>query len=178
MSSDSLTTFSHVVLVLVGEHGAGPHDIKRMVDRGGRLYWAAAPSQYYAEPKRLARLGYLEARTEPGRTTARTHYTLTARGRAALRAWLATPASFPRMQQEAPVRLLAADLVEPAVMRASLDGLRAELDEVDRQLDAAEALAASVPHRERWLRLNHALSRRMVAAQREWLAEVDRALGD
>jgi DNA-binding PadR family transcriptional regulator len=177
MSSDSLTTFSYVVLVLVGEHGAGPHDIKRMVDRGGRLYWAAAPSQYYAEPKRLAKLGYLDARTEPGRTKPRTHYTLTERGREALRAWLRTPASFPRMQQEAAVRLLATDLVEPEEMRASLVGLRAELDELDRQVDEAEAIAGSVPHRERWLRLNHALSRRIIAAQREWLDDVDEALG-
>jgi hypothetical protein len=33
--------------------------------RQGRIYGDFAESQWYAEPKRLARLGYLEARKEP-----------------------------------------------------------------------------------------------------------------
>jgi hypothetical protein len=48
--------------------------------RQGRIYADFAESQWYAEPKRLARLGYLASRTEPGRTRPRTHYTLTVRG--------------------------------------------------------------------------------------------------
>ncbi|HEY1275675.1 MAG TPA: hypothetical protein VGF25_12215 [Thermoleophilaceae bacterium] len=166
-----------MILVLVGEDGAGAHDLRRMAARGGRLYWAAAPSQYYAEPKRLAALGYLDARSEPGRTHSRTHYTLTERGREALRDWLATPAPFPRLQLEAPVRVLAADLVEPEVMRESLEALRKELHEQIGQLDVAEEIAASLPHRERWLLLNHRLSRRLVEAHLAWLDEVDEQLG-
>ena len=61
-----------------------PHDLVRMAHRG-RIYSYDAPSQYYAEPKRLARLGYLSARKEPGKTRERTHYTLTAKGLDALR---------------------------------------------------------------------------------------------
>ena len=175
MSSD-LTPFSHVVLVLVGENGAGAHDLRRMAERGGRLYWAAAPSQYYAEPKRLAKLGYLEAHVEPGRTNPRTRYTLTDRGRAALRAWLATPAAFPKIQHEPAVRLLAADLVAPDTVRESLAQLRRELDEQDRVLDQAEEIARSLPHRERWLLLNHRLSRRILAAHRQWLDELEQEL--
>jgi DNA-binding PadR family transcriptional regulator len=175
--SSELTTFSHVVLVLVGENGAGAHDLRRMAERGGRLYWAAAPSQYYAEPKRLARLGFLEAHVEPGRTNPRTRYTLTDRGRAALREWLATPAPFPRIQHEPAVRLLAADLVEPDVVRRSLGGLRAQLDEQERLLDEGEAVARSLPHRERWLTINHRLSRRLIEAHRAWLDELDAELG-
>ena len=55
-NSVSLTPFSHVVLVLVGEGGAGPHDLVRMA-RQGKIYWATADSQWYAEPKRLAAAG-------------------------------------------------------------------------------------------------------------------------
>ena len=178
MSNDALTPFSHVILVLVGDTGAGAHDLRRMAERGGRLYWAAAPSQYYAEPKRLARLGYLEAHEQPGRTHARTHYTLTDRGRQALRAWLATPVGFPRIQHEAAVRLLVADLAEPAVVRASLDGLERELDEIDRLLDEAEAIAHDLPQRQRWLEVNHRLSRRVVEAHRQWIAEAEALLGE
>ena len=68
-----LTPFSYAVLALVGKGGAGPHDWCRMMRRG-RIYWAAAESHYYSEPKRLERLGYLTSRKAPGRTRERTHY--------------------------------------------------------------------------------------------------------
>ena len=64
-SHPKLTPFSYVILVLVGESGAGPHDLVRMM-RHGRVYWAAPESQFYAEPKRLAAAGYLEAAKQPG----------------------------------------------------------------------------------------------------------------
>src|SRR3954454_7973332 len=53
-----LSPFSFVILVLVGRGGAGPHDLRRMAE-DGRVYWDAAPSQWYAEPKRLEAHGYL-----------------------------------------------------------------------------------------------------------------------
>jgi len=176
LSSDSLTPFSHVILVLVGESGAGAHDLRRMDERGGRLYWAAAPSQYYAEPKRLAKLGYLDAHEEPGRTHSRTRYTLTDKGRAALRDWLATPVGFPRIQHEAAVRLLVADMADPAVVRAGLEGLRRELDDLDARLDEAAETGRAFPQRERWLELNHRLSRRVIQAHREWIDEAEKLL--
>ena len=57
--SSELTLFSYMVLGLVGRGGASPYDLRRMV-RQGRIYDWAGESQYYVEPKRLARLGYLE----------------------------------------------------------------------------------------------------------------------
>lgn len=174
MSSD-LTPFSHVILALVGEGGAGPHDIVSMMRRG-RPYWAAAPSHYYAEPKRLERLGYVRSRKLPGRTRPRTHYTLTPKGRAALERWLAAPTPFPRIQNEAIVRLMCGDLVDHEVILESLRALRPQLEEISAGLAEAERIAAAMPHRERYLRLNHALGRRIVAAHGEWLDEVEREL--
>ncbi len=84
MSSADLTLFSYEILGLVGRQGAGPHDLRGMVQRGRILDWAGE-SQYYAEPKRLARLGYLDARKELGKTRERTIYTLTEKGLDALR---------------------------------------------------------------------------------------------
>ena len=69
-----LTPFSYAVLVLVGEGGAGAHDLVRMMREGQYVFWAAATSQWYAEPKRLAELGLLHAERTPGRTHDRTHY--------------------------------------------------------------------------------------------------------
>src|SRR4029079_12001260 len=108
-NAKELAPFSHVILALVGRGGAGPHDIVRMM-RQGAQFWSTSESHYYAEPKRLAKLGYLSARTEPGRTRPRTHYELTDEGVEALRAWLAEPAAMPRVQHEGIVKLLAAPL--------------------------------------------------------------------
>ena len=84
MSTDELSLFSYEVLALVGREGAGAHDLLRLARHGRILAWAGE-SQYYTEPKRLAGLGYLSVRKEPGRTRERSVYTLTAKGRRALR---------------------------------------------------------------------------------------------
>ena len=49
MSSADLTLFSYEILGLVGRQWAGPHDLRRMVQRGRMLDWAGE-SQYYVEP--------------------------------------------------------------------------------------------------------------------------------
>jgi len=176
LSTTHLTPFSYAILVLVGRDGAGAHDLVRMA-RKGRVYAAAADSQYYAEPKRLERLGYLSARKEPGRTHERTHYALTDQGVEALRAWASEPVRFPRVLNEGVVRLLAADLVGEAPVRESIAALRGELDELDALIDEGEATASAFPHREKYLRINHRLARLLVAAHRERVGEVERELG-
>jgi len=162
-----------VVLALIGDGGAAPHDLVDMMRRGGRLFYASAPSQLYAEPKRLADLGYVVARKAPGRTRERTLYALTELGRDALRAWLAEPAPFPRIQNEANVRLLAGDLVDDATIVASLTGMRGELDDLEQLVTEGEAMMANVPHRARYLRLSFSLARRLIDAHREWLDEIE-----
>ena len=177
MSSTELTPFSYVVLTLVGRGGAGPHDLVRMM-RQGRVYWVAAESHYYAEPKRLAQLGYLRAEKQPGKTRERTHYTLTDRGLEALRDWVGRPSSFPRIQHEAVVRVLAGDLAGDEAILASLQGLRQELADLSARLDAAEETARTLPHRERYLALVRALGRALVRVHEEWADEVERTLGE
>lgn len=177
MSRPELTPFSYAVLALVGEGGAGPHDLVRMM-RQGRLYWSSAESQWYAEPKRLAQLGYLTSHKEPGQTRERTVYRLTDTGRDALRAWISKPSALPRIQSEAIVRLLGGDLAESdEALLASLQAIRVDIAEVAARLDVAEAAAATLPHRERYLRLVHELGRGLLRAHEEWLDSVERELG-
>src|SRR5215471_19950204 len=88
-----LGLFSYEILGLVGREGAGAHDLLRMARQGRILDWAGE-SQYYVEPKRLATLGYLEARKEPCKTRQRTVYALTEKGLDALRSWAETPVHF------------------------------------------------------------------------------------
>jgi DNA-binding PadR family transcriptional regulator len=145
-----------------------------MVRRGGRLHWAASPSKIYAEPKRLERMGYLTSRPEAGRTRPRTVYTLTEAGERAVREWAARPTPFPRIQSEAMLRLLSADVADDDVaLLASLDAMRGEIAELRAGLAESEQRVADLPHRERYLRLIASLGRRVLDAHEEWLDEVD-----
>ncbi len=176
MSRSDLNPLSYVVLALIGRRGAGAHDLVDMVRRGGRVYWSAAPSKMYAEPKRLERLGYVSARREPGRTHERTHYTLMPAGEEALREWVGEPAHFPRIYSEPVGHLLAGDLVDDETLLSGLLVLREETAELGRLLGEAEAVAVTLPHRERNLLLVHSLGRKLIAAHEEWLDEIEAAL--
>src|SRR5919206_4205104 len=110
MAHPELSLFSYEILGLVGREGAGPHDLLRMARHARILDWAGE-SQYYVEPKRLATLGYLDARKEPGKTRERTVYTLTDKGRRALADYARTPVSVTAFKSDPLLRLLICDLV-------------------------------------------------------------------
>jgi DNA-binding PadR family transcriptional regulator len=147
-----------------------------MMRAQGGLYWAAAESQWYAEPKRLERLGLLRSTRQPGRTTPRTHYELTEDGSAALREWLGRPSSLPRIQHEALVRVMAADLGSDEDVLASLGSLREDVAAKRELLEAAKERAATLPHRERRLRLVHRLGELLLDAHEQWVDEVEQEL--
>jgi DNA-binding PadR family transcriptional regulator len=150
MSSDDLSLFSYEILGLVGRTGAGAHDLLRLARRGRMLDWAGE-SQYYAEPKRLARLGYLEAHKEPGKTRERTVYRLTEKGIDALRAYAQTPATFTPLKSDPLLRLLIADLVGEDATIESLQALRQDLSDLRARLDECVSSAVALPHRSRYL---------------------------
>jgi PadR family transcriptional regulator, regulatory protein AphA len=165
-----------VILTLVGRGGAGPHDLRRNAEQG-RMYWDAAPSQWYAEPKRLAELGYLEAEKLPGRTHERTHYTLTEKGRAALEDWARTPAALPKIQNEGVVRLLGADLVPADATLEGLAALRPQIEEQLAHLEAArERWSETAPHRVHLLTVNERYAEGILRLKLEWLKEAEKTL--
>jgi DNA-binding PadR family transcriptional regulator len=174
-SSHELSLFSYEILGLVGRSGAGAHDLLRLARRGRILAWAGE-SQYYVEPKRLAKLGYLAARKEPGKTRERTVYTLTDKGLDALRAFARTPVTFTPLKSEPLLRLLIADLVGETPTRESLATLRADIAVLGAALDDAEQTAATLPHREKYLRLVNDFLRRLLELHLELVDEVEREL--
>ena len=175
MSSDELSLFSYEILGLVGATGAGPHDLRQMVRRGRMLDWAGE-SRYYVEPKRLARLGFLEARKEPGKTRERTVYTLTAKGLQALREWAETPVHFTPLKSELLVRLLIADLVGEEATRKSIATLRDDIADLSAALAETEAGADALPHRRKYLLLVTGFLRRVLDLHGELVDEVQREL--
>jgi DNA-binding PadR family transcriptional regulator len=170
-----LSLFSYEILGLVGQGGAGAHDLLRMARHGRILDWAGE-SQYYVEPKRLAKLGYLEARKEPGKTRERTVYTLTEKGLNALRAFAQTPVRFTPVKSELLVRLLICDLVGEEVTRESLATLREDLDDLYDRLDESERRASGLPHREKYLRLATTFLRKYLDLHAELVDDVEREL--
>ena len=173
--ADDLTLFSYEILGLVGHGGASAHDLRQMARHGRILDWAGE-SQYYTEPKRLAALGYLEARKAPGKTRERTVYTLTDKGMEALRAYARTPVHFQPLKSELLLRLLIADLVGEEPTRTSLATLREDVADLSARLDEADASARELPHRSKYLLLVNGFLRRLLELHLELVDEVEREL--
>ena len=175
MSRDELTLFSYEILGLVGRTGAGAHDLLRMAKRGRILDWAGE-SQYYVEPKRLARLGYLEARKEPGKTRERTVYSLTDKGLEALAEYARTPARFTPVKSDPLLRLLIADLVGEGPTRESLIALREDIDDLRERVRESEQAAEELPHRRKYLLMAAAHLHRLLDLHLELVDEAEREL--
>jgi DNA-binding PadR family transcriptional regulator len=175
MPGNELTLFSYEILGLVGRNGAGPHDLLWLAKRGRMLAWAGE-SQYYTEPKRLARLGYLSARKEPGKTRERTVYQLTDKGRKALQEYASTPVTFTPLKSDPLLRLLICDLVGEKVTRKSMSTLRADIADISQRLDDAERTAEELPHREKYLRLVIDFLRQLLDLHLDLVDQVEREL--
>jgi DNA-binding PadR family transcriptional regulator len=171
-----LSLFSIEILGLVGRQGAGPHDLLRFAQRGRMLAWAGE-SQYYTEPKRLAKLGYLEARKEPGKTRERTVYTLTDEGVRALREYAQRPVTFTPLKSDALLRMLICDLAGEDVTRESMTALRDDLTDIAVRLDQAEEAAHGLPHREKYLLIATRFLRRYLELHEQLVDEVESELG-
>ena len=173
MSRPELSLFSYEILGLIGEGGVGAHDLLRLARERRMLAWAGE-SQYYVEPKRLAKLGYAKARREPGRTRERTVYSLTAKGRRALRAWARTPVRFTPLKSEALQRVLIADLVGEAGALEGLLPLRDDIADLQRVLDESREAASALPHRRKYLELNLDFLDGLMKLHLDWIDEVER----
>ena len=90
--------------------------------------------------------------------------------------WVPKPAPFPKIDNEGITRVLAADLVGEAPVRESISALRTEIADLSARIDVAEAMAETLPHRRKYLLLNHRLARRLLQAHLEWVDEVEREL--
>jgi DNA-binding PadR family transcriptional regulator len=170
-----LSLFSYEILGLVGTTGAGAHDLLQMARRGRMLDWAGE-SQYYVEPKRLARLGYLTAHQEPGKTRPRTVYTLSDQGLEALRQWARTPVRFTPVKSELLIRLLITDLVGEEVTRDSITTMRDDISDLFARLSESEARAPALPTRAKYLLLVFGFLRRLLELHLSFVADLEHEL--
>ena len=142
-----LTQTSYVVLGLVsGLEEATPYDLKQIASATIGPYFSIPHSQLYAEPERLARAGYLQERREQtGRR--RKHYSLTDKGRDALREWLREPTDELYQLRDPGLLKLALGADPKSLAEAQLAAHQERLDEfrgIARMLEMADA-----PHHQR-----------------------------
>jgi DNA-binding PadR family transcriptional regulator len=120
--NDQLSNTSYVLLGFLESHPHSGYDIKRIADHSTRFFWQISYGQIYPELKRLVDLGL--AAHQPGSRGGRTRnvYRITAKGRRALRSWLAEsvhPGSF-EMRDELLLKLFFSDAAGSKVKRAIL----------------------------------------------------------
>jgi PadR family transcriptional regulator AphA len=91
MAADALTPTGRVVLGMLALGRNSGYDIKQMVDKATRHFWAVSYGQLYPELRRLEQQGLIRGRSEPTGGRSRKVYELTDAGNHALRDWLGAP---------------------------------------------------------------------------------------
>ena len=106
-----LTATAYVVLGMLSLGARTGYDIKGIVDRSTRFFWAASYGQIYPELKRLEEAGLVEGRLAPTGGRKRKEYRPTAAGRKALAEWAAAPPQMPELRDENLLKLFFADVL-------------------------------------------------------------------
>jgi DNA-binding PadR family transcriptional regulator len=141
--ADQLTNTSYLLLGFLESHPRSGYDIKQIADHSTRFFWQVSYGQIYPELKRLADLGL--AVQQPGSRGGRTRnvFRVTAKGRQALRSWLAeAPASGSfEMRDELLLKLFFSDAAGPQVKRSILERMRLREEAAIAELRSVEPLA-------------------------------------
>jgi DNA-binding PadR family transcriptional regulator len=128
-----------VILGLLAHRSRSGYDIKAVVDRSTRFFWAASYGQIYPELRRLEAEGLVEGEDSPNGRRARRVYRLTDAGREALEAWLFGPITTIELRDESLLRLFFADALPREDALRLLEGRKRgheEFLEVLREIDA------------------------------------------
>jgi DNA-binding PadR family transcriptional regulator len=134
-----LTAVTPVVLGLLAHAPRSGYDIKAIVDRSTRFFWAASYGQIYPELRRLEREGLIEGEDAPNGGRERRVYRLTGAGREALEQWLLGPTVTIELRDESLLRLFFADALPHEQALQLLEGRKrghAQYLETLRAIDA------------------------------------------
>ena len=128
------------------------YEIKQLVDRSARFFWAASYGQIYPELKTLEKAGLVTGADSSQGGRQRTTFKLTAAGRRAAREWIAQPPEVLETRDEGLLKLFFAGSIDAkraaqiareraAISRAKATELHAIWDAVDQtgQPEGAES---------------------------------------
>jgi DNA-binding PadR family transcriptional regulator len=137
-SPDSLSPTAYVILGLVRSRPRSGYEIKAVVDKTTRFFWAASYGQIYPELRRLSEAGLIVGSDSPTGGRKRIVYEITADGEEELQAWLRRPPQTFEMRDEGLLKLFFAGALPRAeaveilrAMRGNREAANAELRAMD-----------------------------------------------
>jgi DNA-binding PadR family transcriptional regulator len=128
-----------VVLGLLRHGPRSGYDIKAVVDRSTRFFWAASYGQIYPELKRLEAEGLIEGEDSPTGGRRRRVYKLTKSGERALIEWLHGSTTTVELRDESLLRLFFADALPREEALMLLEGRRRGHEQYLETLRAIDA---------------------------------------
>jgi DNA-binding PadR family transcriptional regulator len=141
----SLSATGRVILGMVARGVRSGYEIKQLVDKSTRHFWAASYGQIYPELRQLERDDLIEGRPDPSGARAKTVYELTPQGEEALRDWLHSGESLVyELRDEAMLKLFFSD-VEPGTALQTVRAMRELQERKHAQLRLIQASASQMP---------------------------------
>lgn len=175
-----LTPTSYLMLGMVRLGVSSGYAIKKAADASTQNFWPTSMASVYPELARLEGAGLLRRSDNPRGGRARSAYTITTQGEAALRAWLSSPRIAPvQMRDEAMLRLFFADALEDDERGKLIERLRDRNRRLKEELrsetiPSAEALEA---YGTRYVAVAAHLCADMAAFCERWLRRLEKEEG-
>ena len=133
-----LSSVGKVILGVLRDAPHSGYEIKRIVDRSTRFFWAASYGQIYPELRRLEETGLIVGASDPRGGRPRRVFHLTPAGRDALRDWLTGPESAYELRDEGLLKLFFADALSHGDALALLRAFRGDRQRVVERLREIE----------------------------------------
>jgi DNA-binding PadR family transcriptional regulator len=134
-----LSPTAYVILGMLAWRRMSGYEIKALVDKSTRFFWAASYGQIYPELRRLAAAGLIEGKASPQGGRRRNVYRLTQAGQRELEAWLGVDAGVFELRDEGLLKLFFADAAGTDAAIRALDAKRREHERVLARLEEIEA---------------------------------------
>jgi PadR family transcriptional regulator AphA len=141
---EALSPTAYVILGMVRKEPRSGYEIKALVDKTTRFFWAASYGQIYPELKRLSEAGLVVGIDAPTGGRRRTVYEITADGEEELKAWLRQPPETFEMREEGLLKLFFADALPREEAVEILRAMRAHREAASAQLRAMEGTKSDV----------------------------------
>ena len=134
-----LSPTAYVILGMLGWRPMSGYDIKSLVDRSTRFFWAASYGQIYPELRRLSAGGLIEGKASPQGGRKRNVYRLTPAGRRELRAWLRKEPEVYEVRDEGLLKLFFAGATDGESAPATVRAMRRNHEDILERLREVEA---------------------------------------
>lgn len=149
------------------------YEIKQLVDKATRHFWAASYGQIYPELQRLEQEGLVRSTQEPSGARARTAYDLTESGKQALEEWLASDEElFYESRDEGMLKLFFSD----AAPEDRIKNIRAMRGMYQRKFEQLSALKQSTHEMPTGPRLTLDLGLTITRCLIDWCEATERRL--